>query len=61
MPIGSEAEHRAALVDVELAIAGARCALNLLADRPGPALQQPVIALVLGELLRVEEALRRMR
>lgn len=61
MPIGSEAEHRAALVDAELGIAGVRCVLSLLADSAGFALQQPVIGLVLGELLRVEEAIRRMR
>lgn len=60
MPIGSDAEHRAALLDAQLAIAGVRCALNLLADGFVSAVQRPVIGLVLAELVRVERALRRM-
>ncbi len=53
--------RRAALLEIDFALAGVRCAIGLLPDVDPCALQHALVRIVVGELRRAEDALRRVR
>jgi hypothetical protein len=61
MPRGADAMRRAALLEIDFALAGVRCAIGLLPDVDPCALQHALVRIVVGELRRAEDALRRVR
>jgi hypothetical protein len=60
MPVGRQARRQAARNELELALAGIRCALELLLGSSDPVMHCALLHIIAGQLARAEDAVRRL-